>query len=98
MDSIKFLIDSIEDISSRKPTLTDYLALRAFVEAEFARLAVAHNDPNFTLSKEKTIYFELVQQVSVDLSNPNYCGIDGAVFNASSSARLLAHRLELDKE
>ena len=101
MQEFKFLVRTVEQISSEKPALTDYLALRAFVDSELLQMDKSYafaEDSGTELTKSQSAYLELLQRMSADLSVINDGGIDGAIFNAESTARCMFNQWGLDKE
>lgn len=100
MINVKFLHSAVSDLSNKENvTVTDYLALKAFVVAEridckgYADMLA---EDSAAISADMQTYIEVLDGVIADLSYTG-AGLDSAIFNAQSTTSLCFHRLGLDK-
>ncbi|ECI6921332.1 hypothetical protein CC656_000452 [Salmonella enterica subsp. enterica] len=101
MMAVKFLYSAVEELNNKsESTVTDFLALSAFVTAEKQDLEIyksALEEDGRELAVESSAYLDLLQQMAADLSNPHH-GIDKAIFDAHSSAGCVFYNWKLNKE
>ncbi|WP_145492440.1 hypothetical protein [Yersinia aleksiciae] len=104
MIGVKFLHQAVSTLAEQsKITVTDYLALRAFVLAERQNLAeykermLKSNDANYNqLPKDLRAYIELLDTVTSDLAHTG-AGVENAVYAARISTGDRFFHWELDK-
>jgi len=101
---IKFLHSAIEELNEKaEVTLTDYLALRAFVLAErreTQEYIVAMDETYADLPDELRSYIELLNDVAAQLSNPARSNGDLSpiIYDARiSSGNAMPHWLSVDR-
>lgn len=101
MVSLKFLISAVADLSNKTEiTVTDYLALRAFVSAEKQDLGEYERnlqEDGRELAKDASAYLDLLSRLAADLSYTG-AGIANAIFEAQSTASWSFYHWGLDKE
>lgn len=101
MSHLKFLYSAVNEISNKKEiTVTDFLALSAFVTSEKLDLE-AHQagleEGGQELSKDASAYLDLLQRMAADLSYPT-SGLENAIHSAQSTASWAFYQWGLDKE
>lgn len=101
MSDLKFLHSAVEELSNKNEiTVTDFLALSAFVTSEKIDLE-AHKagleEGGQELSKDASAYLDLLQRMAADLSYPT-SGLDNAIHSAQSTASWAFYHWGLDKE
>lgn len=101
MVRLKFLYSAVDDLSNKSEiTVTDYLALSAFVTAEKNDLESYKSglqESGSELSKEAEAYLDLLYRMAADLSYTG-AGIESAVHCAQSTASWDFYHWDLDKE
>lgn len=101
MTELKFLYSAVDNILSKEGiTVTDYLALKAFVVAEKQGLdeyAKTLQEDGRELSRDADAYLDLLFRMSADLSYTGE-GIESAIFSAQSTASWAFYHWGLDKE
>ncbi|CQD55658.1 TPA: hypothetical protein ACJHGT_002767 [Yersinia enterocolitica] len=101
MIELKFLYSAIDDISKKEEiTVTDYLAIKAFVIAEKQGLeeyAKTLQEDGRELSRDADAYLDLLFRMTADLSYTGE-GIESAIFSAQSTACWAFYHWGLDKE
>ncbi|WP_314153589.1 hypothetical protein [Rouxiella badensis] len=101
MVRLKFLISAVADLSNKTEiTVTDYLALRAFVSAEKQDLGeyeINLQEDGRELAKDASAYLDLLSRLSADLSYTG-AGITDAILSAPSTASWSFYHWGLDKE
>lgn len=101
ISDLKFLYSAVNELSNKDEiTMTDFLALSAFVTSEKLELESYQSDleeEGQDLSKDASAYLDLLQRMAADLSYPTY-GLQSAIFSAQSTASWAFHQWGLDKE
>lgn len=101
MINVKFLHSAVSDLSSKENvTVTDYLALKAFVVSErldCKNYADMLEEGSTKVSKDMRAYIELLDRVIADLSYTG-AGLESAIFSAQSTTSWSFHHWGLDKE
>ncbi|EFC1954654.1 TPA: hypothetical protein ACYRTT_000709 [Escherichia coli] len=101
MMAVKFLYSAVDELNNKSEvTVTDFLALSAFVTAEKLELEIYESalvEDGRELSGDSRAYLDLLQQMAADLSKPHH-GIENAIFDAHSSAGCVFYNWGLNKE
>ncbi|MFA9705083.1 hypothetical protein [Klebsiella pneumoniae] len=101
MSDLKFLCSAVDEISNKnKITVTDYLALSAFITSEKLDLEAYQaglEEGGQELSKDANAYLELLQRMAADLSYPA-SGLENAIDSAQSTASWTFYQWGLNKE
>lgn len=101
MIDLKFLYSAVDELSNKDGiTVTDFLALSAFVTSEKLDLETYQSgleEGGQELSKDAGAYLDLLQRMAADLSYTG-AGIEDAIHSAQSTASWAFYHWELDKE
>lgn len=101
MSDLKFLYSAVNEISNKDEiTVTDFLALSAFVTSEKLDLEAYEaglEEGGQELSKDASAYLDLLRRMAADLSYTGE-GIGGAIHSAQSTASWAFYHWGLDKE
>lgn len=101
MSDLKFLYSAVDELSNKEEiTVTDFLALSAFVTSEkldHEAYQAGLEESGMELSKDASAYLDLLQRMAADLSYP-CSGIENAIHSAESTACWAFYHWGLDKE
>ncbi|WP_193065932.1 hypothetical protein [Hafnia alvei] len=101
MTELKFLYSAVDALSNNENiTVTDFLALSAFVTSEKLDLESyksGREEGGEELSKDSEAYLDLLHRMAADLSYTG-AGIENAVHSAQSTASWAFYHWGLDKE
>lgn len=100
MSDLKFLYSAVDELSNKDEiTVTDFLALSAFVTSEKRSgiVPVWAGRRGQELSKDASAYLDLLQRMAADLSYPT-SGLENAIHSAQSTASWAFYQWGLDKE
>ncbi|QJK42678.1 hypothetical protein HJW69_02425 [Klebsiella pneumoniae] len=101
MSDLKFLYSAVDELSNKDEiTVTDFLALSAFVTSEKLDLESYQSgleEGGQELSKDASAYLDLLQRMAADLSYPT-SSLENAIHSAQSTASWAFYQWGLDKE
>ncbi|EKS4944205.1 hypothetical protein QB833_001728 [Salmonella enterica] len=101
MMEVKFLYSAVDELNNKDDvTVTDFLALSAFVTAEKQYLEISKSaleKEGLVLSRDTGAYFDLLCDMAEKLAAPHH-GISNAIADAQSSAQWAFYDYKLDNE
>lgn len=101
MTDLKFIYSAVDELSNKENiTVTDFLALSAFVTSEKMDLELYKSgveDGGREISKDAEAYLDLLQRMAADLAYTG-AGIEDAIRSAQSTACWAFYQWGLDKE
>jgi hypothetical protein len=101
MSRLKFLYSALNELSNKSEiTVTDFLALKAFVTSEkidFESYKSAMEEDGSGLSRDSEAYLSLLVRIAADLSVTGG-DLAASIYDAHSTASHAFYQWELDKE
>ncbi len=101
MSNLKFLYSAVDELSNKDEiTVTDFLALSAFVTSEKLDLESYQSgleEGGKSCRKTPALTSNLLQRIAADLSYPT-SGLENAIHSAQSTASWAFYQWGLDKE